>query len=292
MFDWDDLKVFLAAARAGSFGAASQRLGVDTATVGRRVGRLETSLKATLFIRSPSGLQLTATGTRLLESAADAELNMLAAARVTEPEVVAGAVRISAAEGFGTAILARALPALAERRPGLRIELAAHAGFLSPSRREVDMAVTLSPSEGQRLVVEPLASYQLALYAAPEYLARHGPVESLDDLRRGRLVGYVDDLLYAGELRYLEEISPGLTPTLASSSIQAQRAMITQGGGVGVLPAFLADRLVRVLPDVVQLERRFWLATHREVHATARVRVVRAWLGEVVAQHAQKLRPF
>jgi DNA-binding transcriptional LysR family regulator len=102
----------------------------------------------------------------------------------------------------------------------------------------------------------------------------------------------MDDLLYAGELRYLEEISPGLTPTLASSSIQAQRTMIAQGGGVGVLPAFLADGLVRVLPGLVQLERRFWLSTHREVHETARVRVVRAWLGEVVAQQSQRLRPF
>jgi DNA-binding transcriptional LysR family regulator len=60
----------------------------------------------------------------------------------------------------------------------------------------------------------------------------------------------------------------------------------------GAQHAFLADGLVRVLPGVVQLERRFWLATHRDVHATARVRVVRACLSEVVAKQARRLRPL
>ena len=65
MFDWDDLRVFLAAARAGSLAAAGQRLGIDTATVGRRIARLETALKSTLLTRSRAGLQLTAAGAQL-----------------------------------------------------------------------------------------------------------------------------------------------------------------------------------------------------------------------------------
>src|SRR4051812_2839975 len=106
MFDWDDLRVFLAAARAGSFGGAGQRLGVDTATVGRRVSRLETVLKSTLLVRSRTGLQLTAAGARLAEVAAEAEAWMAAAERLAEPDIVAGTVRISASEGFGASVLA------------------------------------------------------------------------------------------------------------------------------------------------------------------------------------------
>src|SRR4051795_7171841 len=102
MFDWDDLRVFLAAARAGSLGVAGQRLSIDTATVGRRVARLESALKSTLLTRSQAGLQLTAAGAQLLAIAIDAESTMVAAARVTQPDVVAGTVRISAAEGFGS----------------------------------------------------------------------------------------------------------------------------------------------------------------------------------------------
>jgi len=291
MFDWDDLRIFLAAARAGSLGAGAQRLGIDTATVGRRVARLETTLKSTLFVRSPTGLLLTAAGAQLFDIALDAEQAMEAAARAIHPDVVAGTVRISTAEGFGSAVLAPALPELAAARPGLRVELAARAGFLSPTRREVDMAITLSPPDAQRLVVEPLTGYQLALYGAPGYLARTGRPAAVEDLAGLQIVGYIDDLLYASELRYLDEVSPGLTPTLASSSIQAQREMIAANGGVGVLPCFLAAGLERVLPQVV-IERRFWLSTHREVHDTARMRVVRAWLKALTETVKDKLQPF
>jgi DNA-binding transcriptional LysR family regulator len=292
MFDWDDLRIFIAAARAGSLAGAGRRLGVDTATVGRRVARLESVLKSILLVRSGTGLQLTAAGAQLLEIALDAESAMEAAMRVTHPDLVAGTVRISAAEGFGTQILAPALPALSRQRPGLKIELAAQPRFLSPSRREVDLSITLSAMDGARLIVEPLAAYQLALYAAPDYLARRPAPSSVDDLTDHAIVGYVDDLLFAPELRYLDEVLPGLTPDLASSSIQAQRAIVAGGGGIGVLPCFLSAGLARVLPTDVLLHRRFWLNTHEEVYATARMKAVRAWLTELIEARQSTLAPY
>ncbi len=292
MFDWDDLRIFLAAARAGSLAAAGQKLGIDTATVGRRIARLETALRATLLVRSRSGLQLTAAGAELLATGMEAEDAMERAARVAHPDVVAGTVRISAAEGFGSVIIAPALPALAAQRPGLRVELAASAGFLSPTRREVDMAITLSAPVAHRLVVEPLTRYQLALYASPDYLARRGAPARAEDLRDHQIVGYVADLIYAPELRYLDEVCPGLTPTLASSSIRAQQEMVAAGGGIGVLHCFMAEGLTRVLAGDVLLERRLWLSTHADVHDTARMRIVRHWLQALVQARQQQLAPF
>jgi DNA-binding transcriptional LysR family regulator len=292
MFDWDDLRIFLAAARAGSLAAAGQRLGLDTATVGRRIARLETSLKSTLLVRSRSGVQLTAAGAQLLETGIEAENAIERAAHGAHPDVVAGTVRISAAEGFGTAVIAPALPALAELRPGLRIELAAAPGILSASRREVDIAISLGPPDAHRLVVEPLTDYQLALYAAPEYLERHGVPQHPADLSKHQIVGYVADLIYAAELRYLDEVRPGLTPALASSSIRGQREIIVAGGGLGVLPCFLAQGLVRVLPGEILLQRRFWLSTHAEVHETTRIRIVRSWLKALVQDRRDLLSPY
>jgi DNA-binding transcriptional LysR family regulator len=291
MFDWDDLRIFVAAARAGSLGLASQRLGIDAATVGRRVARLESAMKSTLLVRSPAGLQLTSAGAQLLDIALDAETVMEAAANVTRPDVIAGTVRISAAEGFGTAILAPALPDLAAERRGLRVELAADAGFLSPSRREVDMAITLSAPDAERLIVEPLTPYQLALYAAPAYLAVNPAPRGVAELEAHEVVGYVDDLIFAPELRYLDEVHAGLTPRLASSSIRAQREIIAAGGGVGVLPCFMAEGLTRVLPEAVLLERRLWLSTHRDVHDTARMKAVRRWLKALCETIAPRLSP-
>lgn len=292
MFDWDDLRIFLAASRAGTLASAGQRLGIDTATVGRRVARLESALKSTLLARSRTGLQLTAAGAQLRDIALDAEAAMEAAARVTQPDHVAGTVRISTAEGFGSVVLAPALPGLAAERPGLRVELAAQTVFLSPSRREADMAITLSAPNTTRLIVESLTPYQLALYAAPDYLGRTSRPRVVEDLQAHQIVGYVDDLVPTAELRYLDEVLPGLVPRLASSSIQAQRAMVASGGGLGILPCFMAQGLERVLPDVVLLERRFWLSTHREVHGTARAKAVTRWLKTLVAQSREILQPF
>lgn len=291
-FDWDDLRIFLAAARAGSLTGAAQAVGVDAATVGRRVARLETALKSTLIIRSPTGLQLTAAGARILELGLDAEAVMTAASGAAEQEGAGGTIRLSAAEGFGGEIIAPSLAALRAVRPGLRVELAAYAGLLSPARREVDIAISLSAPSAARLVVEPLTDYQLGLYAAPAYLARAGRPQDTGDLGRFDLVGYVDDLIYAPELRYLDEIGPNLRPMLSSSSIRAQREMVLAGGGVGVLPCFLAQGLERVLPDQVLLTRRFWISTHQEVADTARIRAVRAWIQDLVKTRRSELAPF
>lgn len=292
MFDWDDYRVFLAAAREGSFGAAARRLNIDAATVGRRVANLESALRATLVVRSKGGVQLTASGVRLVELGATIETSMEAAQRVSETSAMSGTVRISVAEGFGTALVAPALPSLTASRPGLRIELAAHAGFLSPTRREVDIAVTLAMPHHPRLAIEPLADYQLALYAAPSYLAAHGTPLSVEALKGFDMVGYVDDLIYAPELRYLDEVGDGLQPTLSSSSIQAQREILTAGGGIGILPCFMAAGLTRVLAEAVLLRRRFWMSSHRDVAETARVRAVCDWLRGLVRDRAPELAPF
>ena len=276
---------------------------MDAATVGRRTARLESAVKATLFIRSVSGLQLTAAGARLLELGADVEETMAAAATAGEPDVVGGTVRLSVAEGFGTAILAPALPALQAQRPGLRIELAATAGFLSLTKREADLTVTLSASRSPRVVTEPLTNYELGrliarklgalelgLYASADYLSKAGHPATAADLEQHRLVGYVEDLIYAPELRYLDEVHAGLRTSLSSSSINAQERMIAGDGGIGILPCFLAGRLVRVLPHI-SLARRFWISTHQEVAATARVRAVREWLKTLVAGQRSLLCP-
>lgn len=288
MFDWDDLRVFIAAARGGTTAAAAQRLGLDATTVGRRIAALESALKATLFVRARTGLQLTAAGARLLESAGTAEAAMNAALESAQvdptADAVAGAVRISAPEGFGGQVLAPALPDLARRHPRLAVELIANPGLLSPLKREVDMAITLSAPQSPRLLVEPLTDYALGLFAAPAYLAAHPAPASVEALGDHVLVGYVEDQIYAPELRYLEEIRPGLRPRLSSTSLRAQRQMVAAGAGIGVLPRFIADGLAPVLETEVRLTRRFWISTHRDVAATARIRAVRNWLKALVVE--------
>ena len=110
-------------------------------------------------------------------------------------------------------------------------------------------------------------------------------------LTRQRLVGYVPDLIYAPELRYLAEVDERLEPAIRSSSITAQGRLIASGAGCGILPCFLGDAtpgLVRLLRDEVAIERGFWLVVHRDMRRVARVEAFISWLRKTVAD-AQEL---
>jgi DNA-binding transcriptional LysR family regulator len=290
MLDWDDLRVFLACSRTGSFKEGAARLRLDPTTVARRVQRLEDELRTTLFVRSPRGLQLTAAGAELLEASQGVEPAVDRVAATETFAAATGVVRVSASEGFGAHVLAAAIPGLLDSRPGLRLELVATAGFLSASSREADIAVTLAPPTSSRLAVERLTDYGLGLYGAPEYLQRAGRPAGVEDLRSHHLVGYIDDLLYASELRYLNEIHPGLSVRATSSSIRAQLELTQAGAGLCVLPHFMArdSGLEPILRDTVRLTRTFWVSTHRDLQETRRIRVVRDWLvATVLAQRGR-----
>jgi DNA-binding transcriptional LysR family regulator len=214
--------------------------------------------------------------------------------RTAVGETGGGVVRISTSEGFGTAIIAPAVPELVAKRPKLQLEIVAMPGFLSPAMREVDIAITLGPPQDARLSIEKLTDYTLGLYAEKTYLARHGSPQKVDELRRHCVVGYIDDLLYANELRYLDDILPGLKPSISSSSIRAQQEIIARGVGIGVLPCFMAEtspQLTRVFPDTVRVTGTFWLSARRDVLQTARVRQVKNWIYETVAAQKDILLP-
>lgn len=282
--------MFTAAAQSASFAAAGTRLGMDPTTVARRVQRFETALKSTLLIRSPDGLQLTSAGARLLAVG----VRVAAAIDEADAEGVNGCVRISASEGFGAKILAPALAEMFKQRRSLSIELAAHQAYLSPSAREVDIAITLTPSTSSRVTVEMLTDYELGLYGSAEHLAERGRPESVDVLPGRPFIGYIEDMLHAPELRYLGQVHPDLHARLTSSSIRAQLEFARAGAGLAVLPCFLVrpeHRLERVLPKEVKLVRTFWMATYHDIKDTARIRSVRSWLMDLVGGIQDVLHP-
>lgn len=294
---WGDLQDFLAIARAGQIARAAAQVGVDATTIGRRLRRLEARLGATLFEQTREGQVLTEAGERLL---AQVETMQRASERIGERigdasdgdrETLSGLLRVSVSEGFGTWLVAEHLHDFARRHPALTIDLVASSGFLSPSKREADLAVLLDRPSAGPVVASKLADYSLRLYASRDYLDRHGTPTRDTIAAEHRLIGYIPDLLYSPELRYLREIDAGLSPALRSSSINAQARLIASGAGLGVLPHFIAGgdpALVRVMPEV-EIARAFWLVTHRDTRQLRRVRAFRAWLVELVTRHRPQL---
>lgn len=286
-FDWNTLRAFLAVARTGRLTAAAARLKADHATVSRHIGALEHSLKARLFDRSPTGYTLTPQGERLLATAEQVEaLTVAAQSEVQGADLsVSGVVRIGAPEGFGSYFLAPRLAALAEVHPDLEIELVAIPGVLSLSKREADIAVALSrPREG-RLLARKLTDYSLSLYGSPAYLDGRPPLTTRADMSGHRFIGYIEDLLYAPELDYMDAPDAEIAVRLRSSNLIAQLRAACAGAGLCVLPDFIAASepgLTRVLPGQVGLTRSFWLLTHADLKGLARVRTVADFITDAV----------
>lgn len=265
--DWDDLRVFLAVARRESLSAAGKALRIDPATVGRRISRLEDSLGARLFVKSPQGYALTETGARLVPraEAAEAALRGLDEAAET-PEGLTGQIRLGAPDGCANYLLPQVLAQMCDRHPGLEVQLVALPRVFNLSKREADMAIGVSRPEAGRLMVQKLTDYQLHLAASRHYLAAHPPIASRGDLKAHRLVGYIPDMIFDKELDYLAEL--GLAaPPLASNSVSVQLNFLRAGAGVGVVHDFAlpaAPDLQRILPDDISLTRSFWLIRHAD----------------------------
>ncbi|MDN5789134.1 LysR family transcriptional regulator, partial [Pseudorhodobacter sp.] len=205
--DWDDLRIFLAVARAESLSGAGKMLRIDPATVGRRIARLEHWLAARLFTKTPQGYALTEDGKRLMEPALSAETACAAASDSlsTRSDGLTGQIRLGAPDGGANYLLPQVLTRISAENPGLEVQLVALPRVFNLSKREADMAIAVSRPETGRLTVQKLTDYHLHLAASRDYLARNSPICCVEDLRQHRIVGYIPDMIFDKELDYLGE---------------------------------------------------------------------------------------
>lgn len=293
-FNWDDGRLFLAVARAGQMLGAARTLGVNQATLSRRMAVLERALGAKLLIRRTHGSELTDAGRALLATLERVESELIASqARLHGTDAaVSGTVRIGAPDGFGVGFLAPRLARLGERHPDLRVQLVPTPRGFSLSRREADIAVMVGRPEKGRLVARRLTDYTLGLYAAPAYLARHPAPVEVADLGQHRLVGYVEDLITAPALNYAAEFLRSWRSSVEVTSAIGQVAAVRAGAGIGVLHDYLARQapdLVPVLPQV-RVTRAYWTAVHENLRDVARVQAATDFLvAEVRAAQADFL---
>jgi DNA-binding transcriptional LysR family regulator len=292
--NWDDARFFLAAARAGQISAAARRLGVDHATVGRRIAALEATMGARLLERRPTGCVLTTAGERFFETAERMESAWLRAqGEFAEGGVeMTGAVRIGAPDGFGTLFLAPRLGKFARRHPGLTLQLAPLPRVFSLSRREADIAVTLERPQEGRLAARKLVDYTLGFYASPAYLAQAGAPTALEDLAGHTLVTYVQDLIFSPVLNFLPDVFGPRFRRVECASALAQTEAARGGAGIGVLHDYAAaadPSLRRVLPEL-SFERAYWLVTHADSRDLMRVRAAADFIAEEVAAERAQFR--
>jgi len=267
---WDDMRVFLAVARGESLTRAAPALRMDAATVGRRVARLEKQVGAALFVKSPQGYALTDLGVRMRDHAREAEASFALAIEEAQGDQsgLSGQIRIGAPDGAANYLLPQVCAAIGADNPDLEIQILALPRVVNLSKREADMALTVSPPQAERLVVQKVSDYRLHL-AAPV----GARIETRDDLKDQRIVGYISDMIFDKELDYLGDLGAGGVQ-LATNSVAVQAMALRAGAGVGIVHDFalpFAPELKRVLVHDISLMRSFYLVRHASDRSSERL---------------------
>ncbi len=272
----------------------AKALKVDHTTVSRRVLALEEKLDAKLFEATPRGFVLTQAGERLLPQA-EAMESASAAIQDTvggENQTLTGTVRLGVPEGFGSQFLAMELATFRQLHPKIELEFVANDRFVSLSKREADLSITLARPKSGRLISRKLTNYRLRLYASRDYLSTHSPILSMNDLKDHDFISYIDELVPDPQLLYLTDIIANPNVTLKSSSIVLQFQATLAGAGLSILHCFVADDypdLVCLLPEEVEINRTYWLNTPEDIHDLARIKAVSQFLSDVVRQRQKRL---
>lgn len=298
--NWDDLRLFLAVARAESLSGGAGEARRDPATLGRRIARLERNLGVALFVKSPQGYALTETGRSLLARAEAAETAMRAAtAGLADPAGqgeagLSGQIRIGAPDGCANFLLPQVCARIAENHPDLDIQVIALPRVFNLSRREADLAIGVSAPTAGRLTVQKIVDYRLHLAASDTYLAGHPPIRAVEDLQAHRIVGYIPDMIFDAELDYLADLGLGRV-ALASNSVAVQLNFLRQSAGIGIVHDFAlpaAPEVRRVLPERVSLRRAFFLIRHEADRANPRIGRFADLLVQELRQEVTNLEGF
>lgn len=295
MFNWNEIIYFLELARQSRLMPAARRLKVDHTTVSRRIAELEKDLSVKLFDRKPDGFVLTEQGHRLFAIAEriEQEAGEIHESIRAAPSAPTGRVRVATMEGIGAFFLAERFAELAEREPGIVVELVTERHLINLTKREADISISFVPPAGQRLVVRKMGEFRLALYAAPAYVRRRGLPASPADLPAHSFVDYVEDLVAIQPVHWLLDVLEPANVTFRSTSMHAQQNAIAGGAGIGLLPLFSAKsnpRLIPVLPDEVVVMRDVYVSVHEDLEFMGRVKAVMRHLTEIFRRDAAFLK--
>lgn len=295
MFDWNDLRYFLAVAREGSTLAAGRSLRVSQTTVSRRIAALEAALGVRLFEKRQAGYSLTPAGHELVAraEAVEAATDGFSEAASASSRDVTGTVRITTEEIFANALLGPLLPELHRLHPEIRIDLDTAQTVRDLGAGEADISLrSTSAEQASGLVGRRLAPDDWSVYCSREYAARNGIPRSLQELRAHPIIGGGGGNLWIQYQAWLRTLGLDDQVAMHHATSGGLLAGVRSGFGVAALPCIVADadpELIRCLDPRTQHGRMLWLFTHERVRHSPRVRIVIDFLYEGLRRHIRML---
>lgn len=288
-FDWNRARAFLVTAEEGSFSAAGRALGIAQPTIGRQVAALEEELGVVLFARAGNAITLAPAGLDLMEhlrAMGEAATRVSLRASGTS-DAIDGSVCITASELIAAHILPPIIARIRHAHPGIALEIIASNTARDLRRREADIAIRNFTPDQPELYAKKIADRHARLYATPSYLAKLGDPKSPADLVNAEFFGFDRTEMMIKGLRALGlPVTTKNFPIITDNHL-VQWELAKLGVGICVVMDEVGDaepRVRRVLPDLASIPVPVWLATHRELHTSRRIRVVFDLLADALGQ--------
>jgi DNA-binding transcriptional LysR family regulator len=269
---WDDARILLAVMRSGTQATASKSLGIDQATVSRRLLRLEDSIGSALFLRDGTRLIPTETAQRLAERAEEAEGSLSSMMRPDPEHDAAGAVRIVAPALLTSYLLAPALPLLGQLATAVVTELIARPETEGLTHRDADIALRLTKPNNGSFLARRIATVDYRVYAR-----RGGNPAALP------WIGFDETAGELPEARWMTRHGADSVLVRAADP-QTIHQVVRAGVGKGLLPCFLGrrDPALVALPTPEPPVRELWLLVERRMRQIRRVALTLGWVEAVV----------
>lgn len=286
--DWDKLRVFHAAAQAGSFTQAGEKLHISQSAVSRQVSALESDVGAPLFNRHARGLVLTEQGELLFRTAHDVYLQLenVKARLVDTTDKPSGTLRITTTVGLGSGWLTYRVQEFLELYPDIKVQLVLSNEELDLNLRQADCAIRLRQPQQPDLIQRRLFTVHFHAYASPGYVARFGAPTTVADLDNHRIVAFGEPAPdYLHELNSLLGLGRAdddpRRAVLEINSIMSIKRAVQRGVGIAMLPDYAVERdigLVRVVEDVALPSFDTYFAYAESMRSSAKLQAFRDFL--------------
>jgi DNA-binding transcriptional LysR family regulator len=300
--DWDKLRIFNAAAEAGSFTNAGEALSLSQSAVSRQITALEQCLKSALFHRHARGLKLTEQGELLHGAVREviARVSMAEALLTERRDYAGGPLKVSTTPGFGAFWLAPRLKEFHDLYPEITITLLLDGGRADLSMGEADVAIRMSAPQKADLIQRRILTWRSYAYASPEYLKKHGIPSRGEDLDHHWLVVHGSEGArdVAADDWLLELGMDGRTvrqPVAALNDLYGLYRALLGGLGIGALPHFILPEsagLIRVLPDAASPKMDGYFVYPAELRQSKRIAVFRDFIIAQIAEARLNSDPF
>jgi DNA-binding transcriptional LysR family regulator len=283
--DWNDLRYFLAIARAGTLAGAAQALGVNHSTVFRRLNAFEDRLGVRLFERLPEGYVPTSEGEEIRRhaEAVDDSINAMARTVAGRDYRLSGRIRLTTAASLASDYVAGYLLQFRHSHPDITVEIATGDNDFDLTRREADVALRATQSPPDFLVGRKLLEIPWFVCAGRETLVRHGTPTRMADLGGFPLIGADDSFVRLPPFAWLRRSFPDQQFVARANDLGTMRALTLAGMGLAVMPGdqYCTD-LVHLFPIDPPFSGQLWLLTHPDLRHVARIRTFMDFLADSI----------